>query len=190
MRFSERLGNWMERHEPWPAVVDRALVVLGGWLAPAAALLLLLSGEAVRWLRELPDFAWYAELRALHGLAALALGAALGWHGARWLYRAGRSRRPLAFLLAEARRAYQHTVSAAGLARAGLRLALGVLLLSGLARYAFERHGVALVPQMHPLTWLLLHSAAIPFFYLFALVGFAGRARALWQELRAYLYVS
>ncbi|MBI4083678.1 MAG: hypothetical protein HY423_13820 [Candidatus Lambdaproteobacteria bacterium] len=190
MRYSDRLRDWMERHEPWPSAADRALVVLGDWLPAAATLLLVLSGEALRWLREEPGFAWYPELRTLHGLAALALGAALAWQGARWLYRAARARRPLAFIAAEARAALRATVSAAGWARAGLRLALGVLLLSGLARYTFERHGIALVPAVHPLTWMLLHNAAIPFLYLFALIDLAARARALWRELRAYLYVS
>ena len=175
----------------WPALdrIGRRLVPTARLTGHAALLLLLVTGEAIRWVDYHHDQISVPLLRSVHAFGGFLLLAAL-------LVRCGD---PLV----------QHLMARLAPRRELLRrpafqvqgrswpdvlldgawwTVVGLLVLSGLERYTQLRHGTTLLPWLTPTAWWAVHRPLLPYLYAILLSNVLIRGRILYRRALDYLY--
>jgi hypothetical protein len=171
--------------EPFGDNVGRAAL----WVAYGALLLLIVTGEAIRWVDYRDTLISAPMLRAVHALGGFALtaalllrigGVALGGVDAL-LRRHGVRGRAATFQ-------WQGRLTPAGLLDAAWWLVLGLLVLSGLERFEQLRHGISVLPVLSPAAWWALHRPLLPYLYAILLLNGLIRGRMALRRALSYLY--
>jgi hypothetical protein len=166
-------------------VLERVLraAMPAGYVALAV---LVLSGEAIRWVDYRDTLISAPLLRAVHVLAGFALLASLllrlGDAALRDVQRLRAGRLRLRLPPAHA------PVTAAGLLDAAWWLVVGLLLLSGVERYAQLRYGAGLLPGLPSAAWWALHRPLLGYLYAILLLLLAIRGKLIARRVYAYLY--
>lgn len=154
------------------------------WLAYAALVVLIGTGESIRWVEYRDTLVSTAVLRGVHAMAGFTLAAAL-------LLRFG----TLVLGLAERLLRYRRLAPPGGrwltpvhLLDAAWWVVLGLLVLSGLERYGQLLHGVSLLPGLDPAAWWALHPALVPYLYAILLLNALVRGRMAAKRALVYLH--
>ncbi|HKI99661.1 MAG TPA: hypothetical protein VKB51_14395 [bacterium] len=171
--------------EPFGDSVTRAAL----WVAYGALALLVVTGEAIRWVDYRDTLVSAPMLRAVHALAGFALCAALLMRIGEALLRAAeavvRERRlPWRMMTRHVR----ERLTALHLLDAAWWIVVGLLVLSGLERYTQLRHGVSVLPVLSPAAWWALHRPLLPYLYAILLLNAFIRGRMAIKRALSYLY--
>ena len=190
MPFSDKLARRARAARPALDVADvtlRALRIVG---VPAALLLCIATGlELAGWFWE-PVGRTYVAARLAHLLSGTVLALALLYELGLVLLRLGervrarRGRHPA--------RPSGPRITAPGMARPralgwAYWLLLALLVISGLAVWAFERHQLQVLPLLSPLRWRAVHQVSTTWFYAAFIAVYARHAIDLLGRVRAYL---
>jgi hypothetical protein len=160
------------------------------WVTRGALALLIVSGETIRWVDYRDTLISAPTLRATHALAGFALAVALLLRiadaalrtGERWVARRrGVLPRAPAFH-------WQDRLTGAALLDAAWWLVVGLLVLSGLERYAQLRHGTTVLPVLAPAAWWAAHRPLLPYLYAILLINGLIRGRLAIKRVLSYLY--
>jgi hypothetical protein len=168
---------------------DESAIRAAVWVSHGALLLLVLTGEAIRWVDYRDTLISAPMLRAVHAVAGFALASALLLRIAEALrvrVAAVLARRGVPWL----RAAFQGAgrPAPARLLDAGWWLVVGLLVLSGLERYAQLRHGTSVLPLLSPAAWWALHRPLLPYLYAILLINVTVRGRMAARRALSYLY--
>jgi hypothetical protein len=182
----EQLLAWLRAGlEPFGESVTRT----GWWVAWIALGLLVLTGEAIRWVDYRDTLVSAPMLRAVHSLAGFALLAALLLRIGEALVRAAEAiarRRGVPAVRAAFQG--QRRLTAAGLLDGAWWLVVGLLVLSGLERYAQLSHGTSILPLLPAAAWWALHRPLVPYLYAILLLNGLIRGRMAVKRALSYLY--
>lgn len=159
------------------------------WVAYAALLVLIVTGETIRWVDYRDTLISAPMLRATHALAGFALVAAL-------LMRIGTALLGLAERALRGRLRVGRGTASPWWARLPLLrlldaawwVVVGLLVLSGLERYGQLMHGVSLLPGLDPAAWWALHRPLVPYLYAILLLNGLFRGRMAMKRALSYLY--
>lgn len=166
------------------ALVPTARVV--GYLGLAV---LIVTGEAIRWVDYRDTLISAPLLRATHALGGFLLLASLlvrvGDPLVQGVVRRLRAVRDGTRRPAFNRQAPDWVGRSLDAAWWGV---VGLLVLSGLERYAQLRHGVSLLPWLPPTAWWAMHRPLLPYLYAILLSNVLIRGRILVRQALHYLY--
>lgn len=185
MPYIDAVGQRLLRVVPGLARVEGWLTTLGRAILPASLVLLIGSGVLLQAGLTSAEGLRADTLRALHGWGAVALGALLTYRGfcaaVAWLWRR-LTGRPTS-------RAWRRLPpsTAADWVRAGWWLCLGLLGVSGVARWAISAWGWNPPAFGDPAVWGVIHAVTVPYAYGFGLLLLYLRLREALPSLRAYL---
>jgi hypothetical protein len=190
MPFSKRSKRDVLRRrvQEFLAPVDEVPTRAAVWVGHVALAVLIVSGEAIRWVDTRDTLISASTLRAVHVLAGFALVIALGMRVADRAIRAAEA-------LAAKRRVrlripafhWQH-LGAAFWFDAAWWGVLGLLVFSGLERYAQLRHGTSVLPWLSPSLGWALHRPVLPYLYALLLINALIRGRLAVRRALSYLY--
>ena len=181
-RFHRRLMQTAE-------AVGRRLVPTAVVVGHVGLFMLVATGEAIRWVDYRETLVSAPMLRAAHVLGGFLLVSALAVRLLNPLVQ------PVVRFLARQRHISRRPALKQQTATPAVRLleglwwgVVGLLVLSGLERYAQMRHGASLLPWLSPSAWWAMHRPLLPFLYAILLSNLLIRGRILARQVLSYLY--
>lgn len=178
--------RWLQRLRKALLPFDESAARTVHRVAQGALLLLIVTGEAIRWVDYRETLISAPTLRAVHALAGFALVSALAARIADAALRAVAARAGH-----RGRRAsfkWRERLAPGRLLDAAWWVVVGLLVASGLERYSQLRYGAGVLPLLPPAAWWALHRPLLPYLYAILLLNVLIRGRMALRRALSYLY--